>query len=104
MRKWLLFAEQGQIKKSQLQDQVNQASALTLVTNAVIVWNTRYMQEIIDQLRFEGYEVDDKDIAHISPCRYDHINKHGKLTFNVAKELNRKGLRAIRENKNINNK
>jgi len=104
LRKWLLFAEQGQNKKSQLQDQANQASALTLVTNAVIVWNTRYMQEIIDQLRFEGYEVDDKDIAHISPCRYYHINKHGKLTFNVAKELNRKGLRAIRENKNINNK
>jgi TnpA family transposase len=43
LRRWLMFAQEGQIRKSQLQDQANQASALTLVTNAIIVWNTRYM-------------------------------------------------------------
>lgn len=48
-----MFAKEGKIKKSQLQDQANQASALTLVTNAIIVLNTRYMQVIIDQLRLK---------------------------------------------------
>jgi TnpA family transposase len=40
LRQWLLFAGEGQLKKSQRQEQANQASALTLVTNAIIVWNT----------------------------------------------------------------
>jgi TnpA family transposase len=35
--------EEGQIKKSQLQNQANQAGALTLLTNALIVWNTHYI-------------------------------------------------------------
>ena len=95
-----MFAEEGKIKKSQLQDQVNQANALTLVTNAIIVWNTRYMQVIIDQLKAEGYSISDDDLAHIWPCRFDHINKHGRYVFNVAKEQKRQTLRPLRKSKN----
>jgi TnpA family transposase len=62
LRRWLMFAEEGQIRKSQLQDQANQASALTLVTNSIIVWNTRYMKAVIDQLRAEGHVVGDDDL------------------------------------------
>jgi len=74
-------------------------SALTLVTNAVIVWNTRYIHAIIDQLRAEGYTVNESDLIHISPCRLDHINKYGKYFFNVDRELNRKQLRPLRNTK-----
>lgn len=80
--------------------ETNHASALTLVTNAIIVWNTRYMQVIIDQLKAEGYPISDDDLAHISPCRFDHINKHGKITFNVETEWKRQTLRPLREFKN----
>ncbi len=69
---------------------------LTLVTNTIIVWNTRYMQAIIDQLKNEGYLINEDDLKHISPCRFKHINKHGRLTFNVEEELNRKELRPLR--------
>ncbi len=100
LRQWIMFAEEGKIKKSQLQDQANQASALTLVTNAIIVWNTRYMQVVIDQLKAEGYSISDDDLAHISPCRFDHINKHGRYTFNVEKEWKRQALRPLREPRN----
>ena len=100
LRQWIMFAEEGKIKKSQLQDQANQASALTLVTNAIIVWNTRYMQVVIDQLKAEGYSINDDDLAHISPCRFDHINKHGRYTFNVEKEWKRQTLRPLREPRN----
>jgi len=81
---WLLFADEGQLKKSQLQEQANQDSALTLVTNAIIVWNTVYMQAVIDQLKQEGYVINESDLQHISPCRFEHLNKHGKLAFNVV--------------------
>ena len=99
LRKWLLFADSGKIRKSQLEDQATQASALTLVTNAIILWNTRYMQAVIDQLKEEGYSINDEDLSHISPCRFDHINKHGHFLFNVEKELNRNGLRPLNKQK-----
>ena len=82
--------------ESQLLNQATQASALTLVTNSIIVWNTRYMQAIIKQLETEGYAVSEEDKKHISPCRFDHINKHGRFSFNTDKELNRKELRPLR--------
>ena len=74
-----------------------QMLGLGLLTNAVIVWNTRYMQAIIDQLKTEGHVIQDSDLVHISPCRFDHINKYGKYSFNVDKELNRKELRTLRQ-------
>jgi len=96
LRQFLLFANEGKIRKAQLEDQGNQASCLTLLTNAVIIWNTRYIQAVIDQLRAEGITVLDSDITHISPCRFEHINKYGKYTFNVDKELHRMKLRSLR--------
>jgi TnpA family transposase len=97
LRQWLLFADEGQLKRSQLQEQANQASALTLVTNAIIVWNTVYMQAVIDQLKQEGYVINESDLPHISPCRFEHINKHGKLTFNVNTTWRRDFLRPLRD-------
>ncbi len=96
LRGWLLFANEGSIHKSQLQDQATQANALTLVTNAIVVWNTRYIQAIIEQLEKEGYEISEEDKTHISPCRFDHINKHGHLNLQVERELSRKSLRPLR--------
>ena len=97
LRQWLLFADEGQLKKSQRQEQANQASALTLVTNAIIVWNTVYMQAIIDQLKQEGHVINESDLQHISPCRFEHINKHGKIAFNVDTKWRRDFLRPLRD-------
>lgn len=93
---WLLFADEGQLKKSQLQEQANQASALTLVTNVIIVWNTVYMQAVIDQLKQEGYVINESDLQYISPCRFEHLNKHGKIAFNVDTTWRLDSLRPLR--------
>jgi len=97
LRRFLLFANEGQIRKSQIRDQINQASCLTLLTNAVIVWNTCYMQAVIEQLRLEGYQVRESDLNHISPCRFRHINKYGKYNFNVEEVMSRKELRPLQK-------
>jgi TnpA family transposase len=101
LRRWLMFADEGKIRKSQLLDQATQASALTLVTNAIIIWNTKYMEAVIEQLKLEGYKINEEDLRHISPCRFDHINKYGKYFYNVEKELNRVKLRPLKEPKNF---
>jgi len=43
------------------------------VLNAVILWNTRYTQRILDTLRAEGVEVRPEDVARLSPLGFDHI-------------------------------
>ena len=50
---------QGKIRRHYDEGQLNQVSCLNLVTNAVVLWNTIYMSAVLDQLRSEGYNVDD---------------------------------------------
>ena len=67
-----------------------------MLTNAVIVWNTVYMQAAFDALRQEGYPVQEEDLVHLWPTRFAHIHRYGKYEFNVAEAQARKGLRPLR--------
>ena len=55
LRAYLMIANKGQLRRKRGDELVNQASCLNLVTNAVIVWNTVYMAEVVAQLKREGY-------------------------------------------------
>ena len=55
------------------------------------------MQEVITQLRAEGYPVQDEDLAYFSPARFEHINRLGKYTFAEQETLLRSGLRPLRQ-------
>ncbi len=83
-------------EKDTRNDQLNQAACLNLVTNAVVVWNTVYMWEVIGELKREGQQVEDADLKHLSPARFEHINVFGKYSFPVGEELARKQLRPSR--------
>jgi TnpA family transposase len=50
LRLFLFFANQGLLRQHQPEDQANQASCLTLVTNAVMAWNMVYMTDAIANL------------------------------------------------------
>lgn len=97
LRRYLFVANEAQIRKRQFEEQLNQAGCLNLVTNAVIVWNTVYIWEVVGQLRKEGFQINEEDLKHISPARYEHINVYGKYSFPVKETLNRKGLRQLRK-------
>lgn len=99
LRRFLLFANEGNINKRFPEEQQTQANSLNLVTNAIIVWNTVYLQAAVEQLKTEGIEIKDEDLKHISPARYAHLNPYGRYYFNIEENLNRKGLRPLREKK-----
>jgi hypothetical protein len=71
-------------------------SCLNLVTNAVIAWNTVYMAAAIDRLRINWHPVQETDLAHLSPCRYEQINPYGKYAFEVSEDLGSAELRPLR--------
>ena len=97
LRGFLFLANEGKIRRRHYEEQLNQASCLNLVTNAVVLWNTVYMSAVLDQLKAQGYPVDDADVAHLWPARYENINPYGKYRFNVDGEFHRKGLRPLRQ-------
>lgn len=96
LRKFLFFAREGVVSQKYEEGQANQAGCLNLLTNAVIVWNTVYMQAALEAIRQEGYPVQEEDLAHLWPIRFAHIHRYGKYEFNVEAARKRVGLRPLK--------
>jgi hypothetical protein len=67
----------------------DQLSALGLIVNVIVLWNTIYMDAALQQLRKEGFEVRDEDVARLSPLGHEHINMLGRYTFSLPDKIAR---------------
>ncbi len=59
----ICHGQKGEIRKRYTDGQEDQLGTLGLVTNAVVLWNTIYMQAALDHLRAQGETLNDEDIA-----------------------------------------
>ena len=83
LRRFLFFAHEGKVQRRQADQQTNQVLCLNLVTNAIVTWNTVYMNAAIERLRAEGRIDRDIDLGHLSPALYGHVNPYGKYRFEI---------------------
>ncbi|MBL5829230.1 Tn3 family transposase [Serratia fonticola] len=97
----ICYGQRGEIRKRYREGQEDQLSALGLVTNAVVLWNTLYMQEALSHLRSAGEGPEDEHIARLSPLMHGHINMLGHYTFTLPEDIMKGELRPL--NLNINN-
>jgi TnpA family transposase len=95
LRLRLLFARQSKLFHPQTEDLSNQAACLTLLTNAVVTWNTVYLQKAIDHLQRLGEAVAPDDCQHLSPARFHHINPYGKFHFPLLNDTTTLGFRTL---------
>lgn len=95
LRAYLHSANRGRIRKKYPDEHLNQANCLNLITNAITVWNTVYMQVAIDHLRGRGQEIAEDELVHLSPARFEHINIHGKYSFDISVPLSNGGFRPL---------
>jgi hypothetical protein len=56
---------------------MNKATCLSLLSNAVLMWNTVHMTRIIAQLRATGETIADEDVARVSPAAFAHVIPNG---------------------------
>ncbi|TDW26979.1 Tn3 family transposase [Cryobacterium psychrophilum] len=77
----VFHGRRGQIRQSYREGQEDQLGALGLVLNAVILWNTRYLDAALTELRGRGASVADEDVRRLSPLVSEHINMLGRYTF-----------------------
>ncbi len=81
LRRQLVFANQGELRRRRTEDQDLQGECITLLTNAIITWNTVYTEAAIQYLTQTGTEIPDQHLAHLSPAIHKHINFYGRYDF-----------------------
>ena len=73
----IFFADQGEFTTGDYEEIMNKASCLSLVSNAILYWNTIKITEIVDKLRAQGEEIDKETLAHISLLPFRHVVPNG---------------------------
>ena len=91
----VFHGQRGQLRQRYREGQEDQLGALGLIVNAIVLWNTRYIDAAVNQLRAEGYPVNDDDVARLSPLIRDHITLLGRYRFRTN-DLPKEGLRPLR--------
>lgn len=54
------------------------------------------MEAALNQLRADGLEVRDEDVARLSPLLHEHINMRGRYSFSVPDAVAKGELRPLR--------
>lgn len=85
----IFFNRLGEIRDRSIDQQQYRASGLTLVTAAIVLWNTVYLEQITDALN-DRQPLDDKLFQYLSPLGWEHINLTGDYVWrrnsNIAAE------------------
>ena len=91
----VFYGKRGELHQAYREGQEDQLSALGLVVNAIVLWNTRYMGVAVDALREDGVSIDEADLSRLSPLGYDHITMLGHYSFHVPESVAQGRLRPL---------
>ena len=83
----VFHGQRGELRQRYRQGQEDQLGALGLVVNIVVLWNTWYMQDALDERRAQGQQVRPEDVERLAPLRFQHINVHGKYHFTLPETV-----------------
>ncbi|MCX4882258.1 Tn3 family transposase [Streptomyces sp. NBC_00847] len=91
----IFHGRHGQLYQRYQDGMEDQIGALGYVLNSLVLFNTRYMDAAVNQLRADGFDVRDEDVARLSPFVRHHINMHGRYSFQLPDLPG--GLRPLRD-------
>ncbi|MFI8930472.1 Tn3 family transposase [Streptomyces sp. NPDC053474] len=91
----ICHGKKGTIHQAYRDGMEDQLGALGLVLNAVVLWTTRYIDAAVAQLRAEGHDIKDEDIARLSPLKHKNLNCLGRYNFRASPPTD--GLRPLRD-------
>ncbi|MFI1258675.1 Tn3 family transposase [Streptomyces netropsis] len=90
----ICHGKKGTIHQAYRDGMEDQLGSLGLVLNAAALWTTRYIDAAVAQLRAEGHEIRDEDIARLSPLKHRNLNVLGRYSFTASQPV--EGLRPLR--------
>jgi TnpA family transposase len=77
LARWIFFANQGEFMTGDYEEIMNKASCLSLVSNAILYWNTIKINGIIESLRHQGEIIENETLSHISLLPFKHVLPNG---------------------------
>ncbi len=78
----VFFANLGQLRRGYERGMEDQLGALGLGLNAIVYWNSLYIDAAVKKLAAGGMKISPEIRAHLSPLQWEHINFHGTYPFN----------------------
>jgi TnpA family transposase len=95
LRRAVFFHRQGEIRDRTFENQSFRPSGLSLITAAIVHWNTVYLDRAVKQLRAQVTVVPDDLLAHVAPLGWEHIALTGDYVWSEVKP--EAGFRPLRD-------
>jgi Tn3 transposase DDE domain len=86
----------GEIRDRTFEQQRYRASGLNLVTAAIVLWNTVYLERAAQALRIAGSLKDDSLQQYMSPLGWEHINLTGDYVWRQNQKVDEGKFRPLR--------
>ncbi|OJD69843.1 transposase [Bacillus sp. NH11B] len=75
---------------------MQRASVLSILINAIIIWNTVYLSKAVEMLKStQGFN--EELLKHLSPLGWVHINFLGEYRFNMKDTITLESLRPLQQ-------
>ncbi len=78
-----IYRKKGEMTRTYYEGVEDQLSALGLVLNCAVLWNTVYTDRALDKFRAQGYSVRDEDARRLSAFIRTHIGIDGHYAFHL---------------------
>jgi TnpA family transposase len=95
LRRAFFFHRQGEIRDRTFENQSFRASGLSLITAAIVHWNTVYLDRAVQHLRAQGIVIRDTLLAHVAPLGWEHVALTGDYVWPATDDPT--GFRPLRE-------
>jgi TnpA family transposase len=84
LRRAVFFHRLGEIRDRAFENQSFRASGLSLITAAIVYWNTDYLDQAVRQLRAQGTTIPDDLLRNVAPLGWEHIGLTGDYVWNAS--------------------
>jgi len=92
----VFFYRLGEIRDRSFEQQRYRASGLNLITAAIVLWNTVYLERATNALRGHATPVDDALLQFLSPLGWEHINLTGDYLWKSSGKVGAGKFRPLR--------
>lgn len=90
------FNRFGEVRERSFENQRYKASGLNLVTAAIVLWNTVYIEKAVQHLKEQGEEINEELLQYLSPLGWEHIHLTGDYVWEERIKLKKGEFRALR--------
>jgi TnpA family transposase len=97
----IFFYRLGEMRDRSFESQVYRASGLNLLIAAIILWNTRYLEQTFVELDRQGADVSPTIVAHVAPLGWEHVGLTGDYVWSDGQQPPNGSLRPLRRRESM---